>query len=354
MKKLLALAPLMTAVISLNAGAHPSMVEGTVALTYTNRVPATTTNPATGAVTTNTSATATSTPSRGYIVDGFRIGHGCSDEAGTYNNYKTSQVKAVSWVWPTGADGSALAPASTGCDVDGKNCTGATTQPSVAIIPDSSQKPNYKNAAWTPGIGTQANLADHLCTNVTCAARISNLGTWITPQGNDAYFKVFELHRNGAPGFWAKNPKFTPAQTAALSATANFGIPFASEIQVNYVNDIINAPTVLPAFSPASCARKLVVRPAGADICTIKNTATQTDPHAANFWFGGPTNKFISGHGVNENFWINYTLLVRDTTKNPYPSSCKDQVYGDYDLVVMPSIAEIDNGLPFPGWTKGK
>lgn len=354
MKKYAALATIVASVISLDSGAHPSMVEGNVTQAYTTRGPATTTSPATGAVTASTSATSTSSASRGYIVDGFRIGHGCSDEAGTYSNPKTAQVKAVSWVWPTGADGSAPAPASTGCDVDGKYCTGSTTQPSVATIPNSSQKPNYKNAAWVAGTGTQANLADHLCTDLTCATRINNLGSWITPQGNNAYFKIFETHRNGAPGFWAKNPKFTPIQTAALSATGNFGIPFASEIQVNYVNDVIKAPTVLPAFSSASCARKLIVRPAGADICTIKNTDTQTDPHAANFWFGGPTSKFIAGHGVNENFWINYTLLVRDTTKNPYPTSCKDKVYGDYDLVVMPSIAEIDNGLPFPGWTKGK
>jgi hypothetical protein len=145
MKKITALTAIIAGLISLEAGAHPSMVEGSVAQTYTTRGPATTTNPATGAVTASTSATSTSSASRGYIVDGFRIGHGCSDEAGTYDNYKTSQVKAVSWVWPTGADSSAVAPASTGCDVDGKYCTGSTTQPSVATIPNSSQKPNYKN-----------------------------------------------------------------------------------------------------------------------------------------------------------------------------------------------------------------
>ena len=50
MKKLLALAPLMTAVISLEAGAHPSMVEGNVAMTFTTRGPVTTTSPATAAL----------------------------------------------------------------------------------------------------------------------------------------------------------------------------------------------------------------------------------------------------------------------------------------------------------------
>lgn len=73
---------------------------------------------------------------------------------------------------------------------------------------------------------------------------------------------------------------------------------------------------------------------------------------------GGPTPKVNNdlfyvdkvGHGIHENFWINYTLLVRDTAKNPYPTSCRDKDKGDYDLVVMPTMEEIDSGLPFPGF----
>ena len=83
MKNYAALATIVASVISLDSGAHPSTVEGNVTQTYTTRGPATTTSPATGAVTASTSATATSSASRGYIVDGFRIGHGCSDDAGT-------------------------------------------------------------------------------------------------------------------------------------------------------------------------------------------------------------------------------------------------------------------------------
>ena len=353
MKKLTALAGIAVSLFTLEASAHPGWVIGTSNLTLTNRNAATTTDPVTGKVTTNSTTTASS-PSRGYLTDGIRISHGCSNEDGTYNDVKKSQVKAVSWVWPTGANAADPAPMSTGCDATGANCTGASTQPSVAIIPNSAQKPNYSNAAWAAGSGTAANLADHLCTAAGCATRISNLGAWFTPQGNFTYFKQFDTHRNGAPGFWARNPKFTPYQTAALSATANMGVPFASEVQINYVSDVINAPTVLPVFSPQSCARKLVVRPAGADICTIQNKAVLNQPHDQNFWFGGPTTKFVDGHGVHENFWMGYNILVRNTTTNPYPSTCKDTTNGDYDLVVMPSITEIENGLPFPGWAKGK
>jgi hypothetical protein len=352
MKKVFALAPAIITLFSLEASAHPGWVVGNSNQAFTNRNPATSTSPATGVVTTNT-ATTTSTPSRGYLTDGIRISHGCSDANGTYTDVKSAQVKAVSWVWPTGANGADPAPMSTGCDITGANCTSSSTQPSVATIPNSGQKPNY-NGPWAAGMGTQASLADHLCTDSTCAAKISNIGNWFTPQGNFTYFKLFDTHRNGSPGFWAKNPKFTAYQTAALSATANLGIPFASEVQVNYVNDVIKAPTTLPVFSPASCARKLVVRPAGADICKIENKAVLNDAHAQNFWFGGPTEKFADGHGVHENFWMGYTLLVRDIIKNPYPSSCKDKVYGDYDLVVMPSVNEINEGLPFPGWARGK
>ena len=106
------------------------------------------------------------------------------------------------------------------------------------------------------------------------------------------------------------------------------------------------------AFSSTSCARKLVVRPAGADLCELhaERSAYNNNPHIGNFWFGGPTNQFKDGHGIHENFWLQYTLLVRDPAVNPYPATCKDQAKGDYDLVVMPSIAEIDNYLKFPGF----
>ncbi|MGZ8216874.1 hypothetical protein [Methylomagnum sp.] len=338
-----------------NAHAHPGWVSGTSNLTLTNAVPASVTDPADpNKVTNNTSPTTSSAPSRGYLEDGVRIGHGCSNEAGQYEP-GSAAVNAVSWIWPTGENANDPAPMSTGCDVGGANCTGSSTQPSVATIPNSSQKPNYNNADWAPGTATAANLADHLCvatsaTDATCASKVASLAKNFTAQGNPAYFKTFQPHKR-APGFYAKGRKMKDAEIAAFSA--NYGVPYASAAQISYVNNTAT-PTIPYVFSSTSCARKLVVRPAGADICKIRNTKVIDHAHDQNLWFGGPTSKFADGHGVHENFWMGYNLLVRNTKVNPYPATCKDQVYGDYDLVVMPSAKEIDDNLGFPGWAKGK
>lgn len=328
--------------------AHPGWVLGTSNLSMTNRVPAETTSPATGVSTPATNATSSAAPARGFLEDGIRVSHGCSNEAGQYG--KGSAVDAVSWIWPTGEDPAASAPMSTGCDVGGANCTGAGTQPSVATIPNSSQKPNYNNAPWAPGTASAATLADHLCTDASCNQRVTSLRGNFTALGNAGYFKVFDAKKK-TPGFWARGRKLRDAQIRAYSA--NFGVPYASAVQIAYVNNPAT-PAIPYAFSPSSCARKLVVRPAGADICKIDNQKVIKDAHHQNLWFGGPTGKFVDGHGVHENFWMGYTLLARDTKTNPYPASCKDTTYGDYDLVVMPSIKEIDDYLGFPGWAKGK
>jgi hypothetical protein len=328
--------------------AHPSWVTGTANLSLINRGPASTTDPATGKVTANTSATTSSSASRGFLEDGVRIGHGCSNEAGQYA--PGSAVNAVSWIWPRGETPNDPAPMSTECDAGGTKCTGAGTQPSVAMIPNSSQKPNYNKAPWVPGSATATTLADHLCTDATCGTRVTSLADRFTAQGNPAYFKTFTPNKK-TPGFWAKGRKLKDAQLTAFSA--NYGVPYASAVQIAYVSNTA-VPATANVFSPTSCARKLVVRPAGADICKIENKAIIKNAHHQNLWFGGPTEKFVDGHGVHENFWMGYNLLVRNTTTNPYPASCNDRVNGDYDLVVMPTINEINAHLPFPGWARGK
>jgi hypothetical protein len=129
------------------------------------------------------------------------------------------------------------------------------------------------------------------------------------------------------------------------------GAPYHNAIQVQWAETQDTSKVAPLWFSENSCARKLVVRLAGADICELGASRKQlNDGHHANFWMGGPTKKFTNGHGIHENFWLGYTLMVRDTTRNPYPASCKDAANGDYDLVVMPTKAEIDAGLPFPGF----
>lgn len=351
--------------LSSNAMAHPGFVNGGgVGYTWKNNTP--------------TEAGKVITPSaRGYNIEGIRIGHGCEKADGSLNadgSAARDPVAAASWIWPQGKgqqvnatgkivdDG--LAPLSTNCDASGANCTGADSQPSVAQIADSSKKPSDPSGL---GVGVATTLGAELvhpnasCTTdptthvQTCNAApstdpVTTIGGRMQFQGNVGYFMTNRDTKIGGGGFWASGNKFTAEQIAAMGV-GSVGAPYQNAIQVRW-SDTADTSKVAPLFfSASSCARKMVVRLAGADICHLDVSRTAVnDGHHANYWMGGPTKKFTNGHGVHENFWLGYTLLVRDATKNPYPASCKDAVNGDYDLVVMPTKAEIDAGLPFPGF----
>ncbi len=323
-----------------NAMAHPGWVDGGgVGYTWKNN--------------TATEAGATATPSaRGFNVDAIRIGHGCANPDTGVNEVP---VAAASWVWPKGlgqqvnANGAiidgGLAPMSTSCDASGANCTGGGSQPSVARIPDSSKK-----AHLPEGQGAATTLAAELVDGTSTGPGTNPIGTLsgrMQFQGNLGYF---EMNRPKLNGFYAKGNKFNAAEIAAMGV-ASAGAPYHNAVQVRWAQTQSTSSVVPMYFSATSCARKLVVRVAGADICHLSpSRAAVNDGHSANFWMGGPTRKFTNGHGVHENFWLGYTLLVRDTTKNPYPASCANPTLGDYDLVVMPTYTEIDQGLPFPGF----
>jgi hypothetical protein len=347
--------------------AHPGFVNGGgVGYTWKNNTP--------------TEAGKVITPSaRGYNIEGIRIGHGCdTGKMNTDNSVIRDPVTANTWIWPQGLgqqvnptgkitdDG--LAPLSTGCDaLSGADCTGAGSQPSVARIKDASKK-----AHLPEGQGTATTLSDELvgsqgtCTTdpvthaQTCVTSpdatkpVTTLGGRMQFLGNVGYFKTGRDTKIGGGGFWGDGNKFTAAQIAEMGI-GSVGAPYHNAIQVRWAETPDTSKVYPLWFSENSCARKLVVRLAGADICH-KDTSLQkiNDGHSANYWFGGPTKRFTEGHGVHENFWLGYTLLVRDVTKNPYPASCTDKVYGDYDLVVMPTKAEIDAGLPFPGFATKK
>ena len=302
---------------------------------------------------------------RGLMEDAIRIAHGCVKEPPLTGR---NIVAAVSWLWPTGKGGSGdwgRAPMSTGCSATGNNCTGTATQPSVARIPDSSQKPNLNNAPNPAGMGTATTLASELVEGTTTGAPAApevpvatlNLASGqprFQYAGNVGYFSTNVAKKpntNFGGGWYARGPKFTAEQIAALGITSE-GAPYHNAFQALWAVDQSTSNIRSFAFSSTSCARKLVVRPAGADICELNPSRAeyQKDPYMANFWFGGPTPRFTGSHGIRENFWMQYTLLVRNTAVNPYPATCNDQVRGDYDLVVMPSIREIDTYLPFPGF----
>lgn len=305
---------------------------------------------------------------RGYWEDAIRIGHGCNLD-GSADGVNDSPVVANSWIWPQGNSGGS-APMSTDCDATGANCTGAATQPAVARIPDSSTK-----AHLTSGRGTATTLANELvggntscttdpathvqtCVSTPSTTPFTNVGYRMQFAGNLGYFKTntVKYDKQGRTyGFWAKGNKFNAEQLTAMGI-GSAGAPYHNAIQVLWAETQETTKVAPFYFSSTSCARKLVIRPAGADLCKLSASAGKyaADAHMGNFWFGGPTDKFTDGHGIHENFWMNYTLLARDTTKNPYGNNCTDKVNGDYDLVVMPTREEIDAGLPFPGFATGK
>lgn len=328
-------------------------------------------------------------PSRPTNVDSIQINHGC---VGPDHVTITEPVAAVSWVWPKGEGlklsgktviDNGLAPMSTQCNSSGSQCTGAGTQPSVARIPDSTKKPNLGGVANPAGVGTATTLASELvhayipgCVTVghstTCSSSpstvpVTSLSGLAQFQGNLGYFKT---NISKANGFYARGNKFDAAQIAAMGYSS-VAAPHHNPVQITWADPMPQlAPGVTKSyqsgvvpfyFSQNSCARRLVVRLAGADICaaSLKPSVTEIAANdSVNFWMGGPTKKFDNvkfslanvAHGIHENFWISYTLLVRDTATNPYPASCTDKVKGDYDLVVMPTVREIDTVLPFPGF----
>jgi hypothetical protein len=243
------------------------------------------------------------------------VGHGCSQEGGGYLG-----VKAASWLMPTGTTPGETAPFSNGCDAAGSNCTGVEGQPSVAKFLNTQGTTNASTGITTFPKSLKATVATSLAdefTNVpTLAGRFKlnqNKGVFSTQR--------LKLDANGNPiGFYEKSGYVDPKAIAVTDMRMTTG-------------GIV--------FKPGTCATQLIVRMAGADICKIDNKLT--NEHNQNLWFGGPTNKMTTGHGVHENFWLAYTI----TRPAAETASCADA--DKYSILVMPTNTEINN-LAFPGW----
>jgi hypothetical protein len=97
-------------------------------------------------------------------------------------------------------------------------------------------------------------------------------------------------------------------------------------------------------FQKSSCAKRLLVKVAIADIC---KKAFPPKPGTANLWIPANTTKFknknIDGIGAPATLTIN-----RDLTANPLDASCGE----GYDVTVTPSNEDVDANLPIKGWGK--
>lgn len=108
-------------------------------------------------------------------------------------------------------------------------------------------------------------------------------------------------------------------------------------------------------FAPTSCARNVVIRPGYADQSAKKNTPDTLEPIPGegriNTFFGGLTNKYQMGDALHQNYWIQYVLLHRDDNDASW-NTTQCPISARYDVVVMPSVDEIDTYLPHAGFKR--
>lgn len=98
-----------------------------------------------------------------------------------------------------------------------------------------------------------------------------------------------------------------------------------------------------PRFVAASCARRLLVEIAVADICSAQQPIL--DPHKVNLWIPDNGSLFAtSGRSAGvEGIGDPATLIVqRNLTTNPLPEACGE----GFDLIVTPSAEQVDRDLP--------
>jgi len=284
---------------------------------------------------------------------------------------------SVARIYDAGADGKSIRWIDTG---GATHYTFAKTDASGNLLDASGNViPATKDATGTytlTAVGTPAEadlfkyqglattLADELmrCSNRlpadasgNCVSGLST-GTWepattlrgmIKPLGADGYFTRF-VSFSGIDGFSAINPRKSsdPLKPFADVDYSQTSLPGKTGIGIHI------AQTGQLKFSDTSCARRLVIRPAGIDASYSADgkLAKTIDGEHMNNWMGGRTARYQAGADGQQNNWsASITLLNRDTTKQPYPGTCTDKTNGDYDLVVMTTKYEIDTYLSIPG-----
>lgn len=105
-----------------------------------------------------------------------------------------------------------------------------------------------------------------------------------------------------------------------------------------------------PTFVAGSCAKRLLVRIAIADICSARQPIF--DPAKLNLWIPDNGSQFaIQGAAAGvEEIGGAATLVVNRSASNGLAPSCG----AGYDVVVTPSAAQVDRDLPIPGYWPGR
>ncbi|MGI9212268.1 MAG: hypothetical protein ACR2HF_07315 [Methylococcaceae bacterium] len=100
------------------------------------------------------------------------------------------------------------------------------------------------------------------------------------------------------------------------------------------------------SFAPATCARRLLIKLAIADICSM---SFPPKVGTAGLWLPSTTVRFRDPVLLGDPA----TLIVnRDLVSNPLPAAqnCKD----GFDVTIKPSAEDIDAHLPFKGWGRNR
>ncbi len=99
-------------------------------------------------------------------------------------------------------------------------------------------------------------------------------------------------------------------------------------------------------FVPASCAKRLLIKLAVADICSM---TFPPKPGTAGLWIPATTTRFR-----NPLLLGSPAVLIenRDLVNNPLPvnAGCN----GGFDVIVTPSTQDVDTFLPFKGWGRNR
>ncbi|MBY0398937.1 hypothetical protein K2X89_01485 [Myxococcota bacterium] len=102
-----------------------------------------------------------------------------------------------------------------------------------------------------------------------------------------------------------------------------------------------------PRFLAASCAKRLLVQLAIADICSARPPVF--DPRKVNLWIpDNGSQSAVQGRAAGvEGIGEPATLVVnRNLASNPLPTACG----AGFDVIITPSAAQIDRDLPIPAY----
>lgn len=106
-----------------------------------------------------------------------------------------------------------------------------------------------------------------------------------------------------------------------------------------------------PSFVPGSCAKRLLVKIAIADICSARPPIF--DPAKLNLWIPDNGSQFAiqgAAAGVEEIGGAATLIVNRNLASNALQTACG----AGYDVTVTPSAAQVDRDLPIPGYWPGR